>query len=229
MKLTTRLLRKFGLAAQGDAPAAAPERVLSEHDFYEDLFVNNPLWNKKTPNVDESARWERIRRLLDRHFKPAPGCRILDVGCGRGWLTNLLSRYGDAVGIEPIEPVVEHARRMFPALRFEIATPATFAGTEAFDLVVSSEVLEHVTDKAGFVADLRRLLKKEGLLVVTTPRGELYDQWSRKFGKPSQPVEEWISTGELTALLRRGGFELLESATAHEMDIYQIHACRRSS
>ena len=229
MKLTTKLLRKFARAGQSDSCATAPVRTPSEREYYEDLFVKNPLWNKKAPNVDESARWEQIRRLIDRHFTPSPACRILDVGCGRGWLTNLLSAYGNSMGIEPIEPVVEHARRMFPAIRFDVATPATFAGQEVFDLIVSSEVLEHVTDKPGFIGDLRRLLKVRGLLVLSTPRGELYDQWSRKFGKPSQPVEEWITTGDLTTLLELAGFEVLASVTAYELEIYQIHICRRSS
>jgi len=98
-----------------------------------------------------------------------------------------------------------------------------------FDLIVSSEVLEHVLDKSAFVAHLRRLSKPRGLLIVSTPRAELYAQWTQKNSVPSQPIEQWISTDALTALLKRNGYQVLESATAFDMGIYQIHACRRVS
>ena len=222
-----KLLRKIVRLGRSSTPAETPGRVPSEREYYEDLFVKNPLWNSKTPNADESARWERIRYLLDKYFKVGPGARILDAGCGRGWLTNLLGKYGQPMGIEPIEPVVEHARRLFPEIRFEVNTPAKIAENESFDLVVSSEVLEHVTDKPRFIADLYRLLRPAGLLVVTTPRGELYEQWTETFDKPAQPIEEWISTSELKNLLTATGFQMLESTTAYELGIYQIHACRK--
>ncbi len=97
----------------------------------------------------------------------------------------------------------------------------------SFDLIVSSEVMEHVTDKESFLAHLRRLLRPGGFLIVTTPRGELRDKWTRKFSAPSQPIEEWITTEALISLLGRTGFAVLESTTCYTMGIYQVHACRR--
>jgi len=205
----------------------APPPAISEEAYYEDLFVRNPEWSQRTPNADEASRWERIKALLDRHFEGGPDKAILDVGCGRGWLTNLLSAYGAAMGIEPVAPVVAHARRMFPALTFEATTPQAMPGAARFDAIVSSEVLEHVHDKRGFLTRLHELLKPGGFLVVTTPRAELYKKWTAKFGKPAQPIEEWISTDALRALLDECGFDVLESTTAFTIDIYQVHAVRR--
>lgn len=215
------LRRIVGQPSQPAAPA------VSEEAYYENLFVRNPEWSRSTPNEDEAARWARIKDLLDRHFEAGPDKQILDVGCGRGWLTNLLSNYGTAMGIEPVAPVVAHARRLFPALTFEAATPDALPGAERFDAIVSSEVLEHVHDKSGFLTRLHELLKPGGFLVVTTPRAELYKKWTAKFGKPAQPIEEWISTDGLRTLLDQCGFDVLESTTAFSMDIYQVHAARR--
>lgn len=212
-----------GAAAQSSGPAPA----VSEEEYYETLFVRDSDWSKSTPNVDEASRWERIKALLDRHFEADAAKEILDVGCGRGWLTNLLSAYGRAMGIEPVAPVVAHARRLFPALTFEAMTPEAMPGAARFDAIVSSEVLEHVRDKRSFLRRLNELLKPGGLLVVTTPRAELYKKWTRRFGRPSQPIEEWISTDALRRLLDECGFDVLESATAFTIDIYQIHAARR--
>ena len=209
--------------------AASSHPAVSETEYYEHLFVQNPEWNTTTPNVDEQSRWDRIKVLLDQHFSAGPDREILDVGCGRGWLTNLLSSYGRPMGIEPVVPVVEHARRMFPALTFEATTPEGVAGTARFDVVVSSEVLEHVRDKRTFLRRLNELLKPGGLLIVTTPRAELYKKWTAKFGKPAQPIEEWISTDGLRALLGECGFDVVESTTAFTIGIYQVHAARRRS
>ena len=196
----------------------------SEAEFYENLFIRNPNWNKATPNSDEKSRWECIKDFLDRHFEAGPDKLILDIGCGRGWLTNLLTVYGTAVGIEPVAGVVEHARRLFPALRFETTSPAVFEGQ--CDAIVSSEVIEHIMEKHVFLRDLHALLKPRGILVATTPRGELSSQWAAKFGKPGQPIEEWISTEALLALLRSEGFDVLQSAKTGPIDIYQVHVCR---
>jgi 2-polyprenyl-3-methyl-5-hydroxy-6-metoxy-1,4-benzoquinol methylase len=231
MKLLDSVIQRLRRATGGASPdpvtAPARETPPSETEYYEDLFVRNPDWNKTTPNVDESSRWEVIRAFLDRHFEAGESKQILDAGCGRGWLTNLLSGYGTAMGIEPVAPVVAHARRLFPALSFEATTPQQLPGIARFDAIVSSEVLEHVIDKPAFLARLHALLRPGGLLIVTTPRGELYEEWTTKFGRPAQPIEEWISTDALVALLRQVGFDVLESRTAFEIGIYQIHAARR--
>jgi 2-polyprenyl-3-methyl-5-hydroxy-6-metoxy-1,4-benzoquinol methylase len=204
-----------------------PEAVApSEAKYYEDLFIHNSEWNSATPNADERARWECIKGLLDRHFEPGPDKVLLDVGCGRGWLTNLLSAYGTAVGIEPVARVVEHARGLFPTIRFETTMPTDFGPEGRYDAIVLSEVIEHVVDKRAFLRRLHASLKPGGILVVTTPRGELYAEWTAMVAKPPQPIEEWITTEALCALLLITGFEVLESATAFKLGIYQIHICR---
>src|SRR5262249_48655228 len=128
-------------------PPQPQSAVSSEAAYYEDLFIRNPEWNGANPNADEQARWECIKFFLDRYFEAGPDKFLLDVGCGRGWLTNLLSAYGTAIGVEPVGPVVEHAPRLFPALRFETTVPADLAPERRFDAILSSEVIEHLIDK----------------------------------------------------------------------------------
>jgi 2-polyprenyl-3-methyl-5-hydroxy-6-metoxy-1,4-benzoquinol methylase len=210
--------------------SSEPSQRSSDAAYYENVFVLNPNWSKATPNADEQARWICVKDFLDRYFEAGSDKLILDVGCGRGWMTNLLSVYGTTIGVEPVGSVVEHARRLFPALRFETTIPPDlYAGGGLCDAIISSEVIEHVIDKHGFLRQLHASLKPGGILVVTTPRGELYGQWSVKFGRPGQPIEEWVTTDALLALLRSAGFEILESTTAFELGIYQVHVCRSGS
>ena len=205
--------------------------VKDEDAYYTQMFVNNPQWSAAQPNKDEQARWAEIERYLRIHAGYAnQPLNILDVGCGRGWLSALMSQYGSVTGIEPVENVVEHAKTLFPDVQFFACTPNEYLEAhpnQQYDAVVSSEVIEHVMDKASFLGSLYALIKPGGCLIITTPRGELRKRWEASYGAPPQPVEEWVNTDELRALLSNSGFSVIDSATAYVESIYQIHLCIR--
>ncbi|MDP9131762.1 MAG: glycosyltransferase, partial [Nitrospirota bacterium] len=230
-----------------------------QDEFYVDLFVNEPGWSKPEPNPDEAARWSKIASFLEyilrqsRRDNPGQTLRILDVGCGRGWLTNLATAYGTCEGIEPVGGVVEHARRMFPHIRFETGTPeSVLARTDfaPFDIVLCSEVIEHVPhlQKPSFIHQLAQLLTPDGYLILTTPRGDVWEEW-RRIAPPNQPVEDWVTEQQLSRLLTDGEFRHLGMERIHIevpslryfpgatpsdlrtlklLPIYQVWACRRS-
>lgn len=202
------------------APAGQnrPFQREQEERFYTNLFVLDPHWSGSAPNADEQARWSVIRSFLEcwksEVGEPDPHrIRILDVGCGRGWLTNLLQSYGECEGVEPIEPVVKHARHLFPHLRFYSCLPEQLieqAEFRPYDMVVTSEVIEHVPHdrKRDFVRTLRRLVKLGGWVIVSTPRGEVFEQW-RQIAPPNQPIEDWITEHDLARLFMQKGFEVV--------------------
>ena len=105
-----------GMLRGGDA---APVEIAGgeQSEFYVDLFIKNPVWSTPHPNEDEAARWEKIAGFLKNPaWQPAAEkrLRMLDVGCGRGWLTELASAFGECEGVEPVAAVVEQARKLFP-------------------------------------------------------------------------------------------------------------------
>lgn len=236
------------------------ETAKDQDEFYVDLFVNQPGWSKPEPNPDEAARWSKIASFLEyvlrqeRREDPTCTLRILDVGCGRGWLTNLATAYGVCEGIEPVAGVVEHARRMFPHLRFEAGTPESVIARPEFapfDIVLCSEVIEHVPhpQKPAFISQLAQLLTPAGYLILTTPRGDVWEEW-RRIAPPNQPVEDWVTERQLGRLLTDGEFRHLgmerihievpslryfPGATPNDlrtlklMPIYQVWACRRAA
>lgn len=183
------------------APAA------EEAAFYE------RFWGARTAELSghERARWAVIAELLAAHV--APPVRALDVGCGRGWITDRLRALGAATGIDPHEPAVARARELFPECRFERALPEELLGREGgggHDLIVASEVVEHVPDKLAFLGTLHALLAPGGLLLLTTPRGLLWETWKERYSGVLQPVEQWCTEGELDDLLERAGFSVVE-------------------
>jgi 2-polyprenyl-3-methyl-5-hydroxy-6-metoxy-1,4-benzoquinol methylase len=212
----------------------------TESEFYEQMFVNDPSWNKPTPNIEELLRWDIIERFVKYIYEnntelKSTESNILDLGCGRGWLTNLLSKYGNITGIEPVQPVLDYAKKMFPNLEFICGTTKDLIkGNNVFkkyDLIVASEVIEHIpdNDKAEFIEDISKLLNEKGFLIVTTPRKEVQEVWST-YMNPNQPIEDWILEKDLEQLITQKSFLTCKMERfaippvegAPEIEIYQL-------
>lgn len=196
------------------APATAPPHTGEGSEAFYAAFWGGGFWSTPEPNPDERARADRILALVDQ-FAPrtAQPLRILDVGCGRGWLTNLLAARGNVLGVDPVQAGVDRAHELFPALEFRAVdtTRLVAEGLGAtFDVAVSSEVIEHVPSEAkpAFLRSIRDLLAPGGLAVLTTPRGELR-AWCARHGGAQQPIEHWLTEAELAGLARDAGFEVV--------------------
>lgn len=208
------------------------DEIISEDKYYEQLFVNNEKWNKSEPNEEELLRWALIKSYVIE-FQKNSNLKILDLGCGRGWLTNLLFQFGVIIGIEPVTKVVNHAKWLFPNIDFRSGTSQDLLNeySNYFDLIVSSEVIEHIADlhKNQFVIDIFTLLKKEGFVIITTPRKDAQKEWLN-YSHANQPIEEWMFESELKELFYNNGFQSLKndripmkpSNNAPFIDIYQV-------
>jgi SAM-dependent methyltransferase len=107
--------------------------------------------------------------------RPPGSIRVLDVGCGNGSLMAIpLARFGfELTGIDLHRPSIEHAQRLasaMPNARFMEATVTDLVAPH-FDVIILSEVLEHVSDPEALLLDSLRHLKPLGIAVVTVPNG----------------------------------------------------------
>ncbi len=132
-------------------------------DYYEELWERLPA-DAEGPDL-----------ALRRDFALAearPTDRGLDLGCGAGTLTAALAGAGvDVIGADVADAALRRARRRHPGLEFQrvpIGGELPFADG-AFDLVWSSEVIEHVADTARWLSEVRRVLDRNGRLLLTTP------------------------------------------------------------
>jgi 2-polyprenyl-3-methyl-5-hydroxy-6-metoxy-1,4-benzoquinol methylase len=106
-------------------------------------------------------------------IKDSPKPRILDIGCGNGSLTNLIAQHGyEVVGVEESESGVKFASHAFPACRFIQGSiynlPYTEIGSK-FDIVIASEVIEHLFYPKELVRNAKKCLNPNGRLILTTP------------------------------------------------------------
>jgi len=193
-------------------------------------------WNPKGTSAMlhrlNPVRLAYIRDAIDRHrgishdmMRPLEGRRALDVGCGAGLLCEPLARLGAAVtGLDAtpanIAVAQDHASKAGLVIDYRAG------GIEAldaapFDLVTCMEVIEHVEEPALFVSHLARMLRPDGLLILSTPNrtarsrlamitlGEGLNlvpkgthDWSR-FLKPDE-MEALLTAHGLTAIDRAG-------------------------
>lgn len=101
------------------------------------------------------------------------GSRILDVGCGAGhYAAELLDRGAEVLGIDGSATLLDHARNRLgdrAELRLHDAEqPLDFLDDASFDGVVCALVIHHVADRPRLLGELRRVLRPDGWLLVST-------------------------------------------------------------
>jgi len=115
----------------------------------------------------------RIRLIFDQllHQVPLPeNPAVLEIGCGTGKISKRLRQITESLSVNDISPklTADVAQRLHcVALAGDCANLP--AGEETFDLIVSSECIEHTPHPYTALAEMRRVLKKGGWLIITTP------------------------------------------------------------
>ena len=130
--------------------------------YYEDVWAelpDGPPW-----------AWQWRSGLLAREARA--GERVLDLGCGAGHFLALLRALGaEPIGVELSERALEQARsRESRAETHLLAADGSIPLAHgSVDLVWCSEVIEHVADVGGLLAEVRRVLSPGGRILLTTP------------------------------------------------------------
>ena len=129
-------------------------------------FAERRFGHAWTPSRFDVTRAARLRELLARR----PPGRLLDVGCYDGQLTRAVVTGSDTVvGLDvTFSALRAAARRSLLPVRAQGEAPLPFA-SGTFATVLAAEVIEHVFDTERVLAELARVLRPGGWLVVTTP------------------------------------------------------------
>lgn len=108
----------------------------------------------------------------------AARCDVLDAGCGVGYGLQLMQTAGAAslVGVDIAADAVAAARqRLGEHANIELADIAALPfKDDSFDLVLCFETIEHVVDQERALDELRRVLRRAGLLVISSPNPRVY-------------------------------------------------------
>ena len=134
-----------------------------------DRAYHEELWRHVPPGAVPADFDLRSAFLLAR---VAAGERVLDLGCGEGAFAVALAGAGTSVLAADVaaEPL-RRAHAAHPDLELELLETETRwrLADAAFDVVWAGEVIEHVADTAGWLSEVRRVLRPAGRLLLTTP------------------------------------------------------------
>lgn len=137
--------------------------------------MGNIMTSKELDEID----WTRTesdfevvlgRFILRKSFEFIRGPRVLDVGCGDGFLTKeVAKRYDKVVGVDGSKDKIELAMKNVPGVEFHVSLFEDFEYDEKFDSIVMINILEHVDDPVQCLKKARELLAPHGEVVIFVP------------------------------------------------------------
>ncbi len=162
------------------------------------------LWERQWDDMNQFGPFHRhIRRIILELIEGLQFGSVLDVGCGRGSLLEEIGQRFDGVhlnGVDLSNSAVSLARRILPAGNFHRVNVAEQPLEDIFDLVLCSEVLEHIDDDVAALRNIRSMTGR--YLVVSTIQGKM-----RSFEKHVGHVRNY-RRGELVNKINSTGFRV---------------------
>lgn len=179
-------------------------------------------WDEHVPPT-EAYLLRALQELLNALTPGQPtaagsGLQVLDLGCGNGALAAQMVRWGyQPVGVNPSSSGIPQARAHLPGVAFSrpSAEPEQLASLRLppFDVVVSTEVVEHVYTPRRWAAAAFAALKPGGLLICSTPyHGYLKNCALALTGKLDAHFTTLWDGGHIKFWSRRTSTDLLEEA-----------------
>lgn len=152
------------------------EKIIWDEDKIQKLW-NNYAGGKETYFAYHSGK--ALLRFLLRNRVNFCNKKVLDFGCGNGYMWQWMKDLGlsaEYVGAEFSEESIVNLKNNF-GNEIEVVAVKNFPlpyEEETFDIILVTEVIEHLSDDIlqKDIREWRRLLKKEGLLIITTPNNE---------------------------------------------------------
>ena len=196
--------KKAPVRKKQPAPAAAPESPAGGTDSPSIVGSAELPWTgeRLVPSVGGDIALEHLHRYaIAAEF--SEGRDILDIACGEGYGSHLLALHARSVtGVDIAPDAVRHADAKYrrPNLSFREGTcTAIPLPKSSVDMVVSFETIEHIAEHDQFLAEIQRVLRKGGLLVISTPERQNYDA---TLPSENSYHQRELSRAEFEALLR---------------------------
>jgi O-antigen biosynthesis protein len=130
-----------------------------------------------------AMRGEIAFEHFHRYFLAGPLCAgrvVADIACGEGYGADILAQTAEKVfGFDRSEQVIERARQRYSKKNLSFIEADALClplPAKSCDIVVSFETIEHLADHDRALAEFRRVMKTRGILVISTPDKEVYNQ-----------------------------------------------------
>jgi 2-polyprenyl-3-methyl-5-hydroxy-6-metoxy-1,4-benzoquinol methylase len=195
--------------------AASPETDIDITDEY----AENDPYAFDMDSVFHQTRIESTMRLIGSVFDNNDTFKLLDTGCGKGYITNQIHKIFPKSEISAMDysvSAIDYAFNNFSGIDFVVADAYNLPYTTGyFDVVVCNNIWEHVPDPLHMLKAIKRVLRQDGHLIISTPsRYRLGNILRILTRKPVRFVSKMhvteYSVSQVTEQLKFGGFETIK-------------------
>jgi SAM-dependent methyltransferase len=158
--------------------------------------------------LQERDQWLSGVKEITDHLDTLNAKKILDIGCGLGWLLSYLDDDWDKHGIEISKFASNHARQYGDIYNGVLED---FPGNFKFDVIVMNHVIEHLEDPIWTLNKIRDMLSDEGIFIVGTP--DFDSAAARRYGDRFRLLNDpthisLFSSDSMHRCLRDHGFKI---------------------
>jgi 2-polyprenyl-6-hydroxyphenyl methylase/3-demethylubiquinone-9 3-methyltransferase len=214
-----------------NATSLATPRALTDRDL-----AYERLGEHFGEALSEYDTQRRVETLIDEFLADAPlqGSSVLEVGTGLGYFARRLTQRGANVTATDIAPSLVERVRQSVGCRAEVADALRLGdqfAAESFDVVLSSECIEHTPNPRAAVVQMSRLVRPGGYLVLSTPNvvwQPVVRLASRLRLRPFDGLENFSSWRGLRRVLRDQGLEVVQERGLHLFPFqFRMHGLSR--
>lgn len=127
--------------------------------------MENKFWNDYTKHKGPTSF---PMHIIEKYAKG----KILDLGCGDGTHAGMVRQFfdGEIYAIDPSDDIIAKAQHRYPDINFQPASAYELPYDDNFfDLVYAIDVIEHLKTPEKMLAEVKRVLKPDGIVIFQTP------------------------------------------------------------
>jgi SAM-dependent methyltransferase len=186
-----------------------------DHPFNEDYFKTGPYAHVSFKRFSQYWWSNRYYAKLVLRHGPGNG-RLLEAGCGLGHLLTWLEGKYKVFGSDINAPALREARRNVPSGNFALMSAEDLGAVQdgTFNVVVAKHVVEHLPNPERAVAEMCRVLTKDGLLLLATPN----------FDSPMRIIKKgnWVGYKDPTHISLKRPVEWINMIQRHGLKVGKV-------
>jgi len=167
-----------------------------QKEFWNDWVCRSFTWEN---NPDNRRRgYYVISEVVKRQN---PGLKIRDVGCGSGWLSLELKKYGEVTGTDFSQKAIEKLKSNHCGAKWIAGDFISIELPEKYyDIVTCLETIAHVPDQRAFAEKIAKVTKREGYLLLTTQNEYVWSRSNSLTSRGEGQIRNWPSRKRLIDL-----------------------------